>query len=313
MAEDSSWSFGLGLYAPYGASISWPQNTGFRAVATEGRLTYIRLNPVGAIKLGPNLSLGAGVMVDYGNINLEQGLLRRQNPFDNSFRFYGDGFSAGYNFGLLWQPQEKISLGATFRSRTTVNFEGKTDFEQQPIIQPTRLPASFEMEFPLTAVFGISFRPNPKWNFEVDADYTDWSSFGKLAIKQQGTPPFPVQKNIPVTMNWQPSWMFTGGVTRYLENDWHVSAGYVFNQNSVPDHYYSPLAADLDRHFFTVGVGRKGKRFDFDIAYQFGYGPSHEVTGSLPSSQPGRAVGQNADGTWGFTSHAVLLTVGLHF
>ena len=32
-----------------------------------------------------------------------------------------------------------------------------------------------EMEFPLTAVVGVSYGPTPKWNIEFDADYTDWS------------------------------------------------------------------------------------------------------------------------------------------
>jgi hypothetical protein len=87
----------------------------------------------------------------------------------------------------------------------------------------------------------------------------------------------------------------------------------VFNETSVPDDFYSPLAADLDRHFFTIGIGRKGKRFDFDLAYQFGYGPEHIVTGSTPPSQPGLFSGQRADGTYDFISHAVMVSVGLRF
>src|SRR5689334_11376830 len=55
--EDLPLSFGAGLYAPYGASIAWPQDTGFRSIATEGRVTYIRLNPVIACKVLPTLSL----------------------------------------------------------------------------------------------------------------------------------------------------------------------------------------------------------------------------------------------------------------
>lgn len=311
--EDSRWSFGAGLYAPYGAGISWPQDTGFRAVAIKGRLTYLRFNPVAAIELAPNLSLGVGLMADYGDINLEQGLLRREAPFDNSFRFSGDGFALGYNAGLLWQVHEKLSVGATFRSSTTVKFDGKTEFEQQPIIQPARSDASMEMQFPLTAVVGVSYRPTPKWNLEFDADYTDWSCVDDLTIKQRDAVPFPVQQDIPVTMRWRESWIFSAGVTRYLENGWHVSAGYVFNQNSVPDDYYSPLTADLDRHFVSVGLGRKGKRFDFDVAYQFGYGPEHQVSGSTPPSQPGLFAGQTADGRYEFISHAILVTLGLRF
>lgn len=311
--RDSKWTFGAGLYAPYGAGISWPQDTGFRAVATKGRLSYLRLNPVAAFELTPTLSLAVGVMGDYGNINLEQGLRPREQPFANSFRFQGEGWTVGYNAGVLWQPHDKLSFGATFRSQTTVDFDGKTEMEQQPIIRPTRLNASMEMEFPLTAVVGVSYRPSTNWNIEFDADYTDWSCVGKLTIKQEGTPPFPVQPNIPVNLYWKESWMFSAGVTRYLNHGWHVSAGYMFNQNSVPDDYYQPLVADLDRHFFTMGVGRTGRKYDFDVTYQFGYGPDHTVTGSLPPSQPGFAAGQNGNGTYDFISHAIFVSFGVHF
>jgi long-chain fatty acid transport protein len=310
---NSDWSFGLGLYAPLGAAIEWPQDTGFRAVAIYGRLTYIRCSPVVAIEIAPKLSFAGGVMLDYADIALEQGLLRREQPFDNLFRFSGDGWTMGYNFGLLWQPIDQLSFGMTYRSTTTVNFDGQTKFEQQPIIQPTTLPAEMEMRFPSTLAIGVSYRPTSKWNLEVNADYTDWGSLGRLTIRQGGTPPFPVQQNIPVNMNWEASLMLAVGATRYLENGWHVSAGYVLNQNSVPDDYYSPLAADLDRHFLSIGTGRRGKHFDFDVAYQFGYGPDHTVTGSTPPSQPGLFAGQSADGTYDFISHAVLVSVGYHF
>jgi len=49
--ENSPVSFGLGVYAPYGGKSSWPQDTGFRAVALDGSLTYLTINPVVAVKL----------------------------------------------------------------------------------------------------------------------------------------------------------------------------------------------------------------------------------------------------------------------
>jgi long-chain fatty acid transport protein len=310
--ESSPLSFGAGIFAPYGAGISWPQDTGFRAVATEGKLTYVTLNPVVALKLAPNFSIAGGMAVNYANISLKQGLLRTETPFANIFQFAGEGWSAGYNLGLLWQPHEKISLGASYRSTSMVRTKGHTTIEQQPIIAATERAAQADFTFPLNAIVGLSYRPTPKWNLEFDADYTDWSSFGTVTIQQE-PPPFPVKQNIPVTLDWQESWTYKFGVTRYFENRWHVSAGYVFNESSVPDAFYTPLAADLDRHFFSAGVGFRGRRYDFDLAYQFGYGPPHTVTGSTPSSTPARFVGQRADGTYDFLSHAVLITVGLHF
>ena len=119
-------------------------------------------------------------------------------------------------------------------------------------------------------------------------------SFGTITIRQSAPSPPILAQNVSLTLDWQPSWMFEFGVTRYLENGWHVSAGYVFNENSVPDAHYTPLVADLNRHFISVGGGLKGKRFDFDLAFQFGYGPARTVTGSEPSTA-GQIAGQSAD------------------
>ena len=182
-------SFGLGVYAPYGGSMSWPDSTGFRAVAMNGSLTYIRINPVVALKLAHNFSIAAGLMVDYGNMDLEQGMIATPLP-PNFFRFKGDGWGAGYNLGVLWQPMEQISIGATFRSSTTITFAGQTDAEKLSQLPLTYESAQADFTFPLTAVFGLSYRPTPKWNLEFDADYTDWSSFGTITIRQ--APEFPV-------------------------------------------------------------------------------------------------------------------------
>jgi long-chain fatty acid transport protein len=310
-------SAGLGVYAPYGGAISWPSGaepggTGFRTVGTQSSLTFIRINPVLAFKLGDKFSIGAGLMVDYAKIDLEQGLRPLPQPA-NYFKFGGSGWAVGYNVGALWHPIDQISLGATFRSQTSFTLNGTTGMEQQPAIRATSLPANMDLTFPLTVVVGLSYRPTPKWNLEFDADYTDWSSIGKTTIYQQGTPPYPVHNPIRVNFGWQGSWMYEFGATRYFDDGWHASAGYTFNQNSVPNNYYTPLVTDMDRHFFNLGAGHNGKLFDFDITYQLGYGPDHLVTGSLPSSSPGFSSGQRANGTYAFFSQAVMLAVGVHF
>jgi long-chain fatty acid transport protein len=314
--KDAPLSFGLGVYAPFGGNMRWPEDTGFNTVAVSGSLKYITINPVMALKVSPTFSVGGGVMVNYGNINMSQGLLTYPTPQANYFNFSGDGWSVGYNLGVLWQPHPKISFGATFRSSASLNFQGNTDFQLQPhpYPAPAQRNASANFTFPLTAVLGVSYRPTPKWNLEFDANCTDWNSFNTVNIEQSPPPVSnPFHQNIPVNLGWQASWMYEFGVTRYFDSGWHLSAGYAFNENSVPNTYYTPLAADMDRHFFSIGTGFKGKTFDFDVAYQFGYGPAHTVTGSTPSSTPGQFAGQSADGNYSFTSQAVIVSAGIHF
>ena len=308
--EDFPVSFGLGVYAPFGGKSSWPQDTGFRSVALDGSLTYVTINPVVAVKLPFNFSIGGGVMVNYAEMELEQGLAIHQLPLINFFRFTGNGWSVSYNLGLLWQPIKQVSVGASFRSPARVTLDGQTSDEFQGIgLAETQQSAQADFEFPLTAVLGISYRPTPKWNIEFDTDYTDWSSFGTVTIQQSSA----LTGNVLGTLDWQASWMYEFGVTRYFESGWHASAGFVYNENSVPNAYYYPIVADMDRYFLSAGTGYKGKHFNFDITYQFGYGPTHTVTGSQPSFIPAVTTGQTADGKYDFISHAVMVSVGWRF
>jgi long-subunit fatty acid transport protein len=88
-----------------------------------------------------------------------------------------------------------------------------------------------------------------------------------------------------------------------------LSAGYIYSENAMTDAHYTPLVADEARHWLSIGTGCKRRRFNFDIAYQFGFGDGvRTVSGSAPS-----ATGQTVDGEYECFSHALLVTIGMHF
>ena len=118
---------------------------------------------------------------------MNQGLASLPSAFYQFFNFTGDGWSVGYNAGILWQPYEKISFGATFRSSANDEFPRQHGFRIAAGIlttTPAQRNASASFTFPLTTVFGVSYRPTPKWNIEFDANYTGWNSFDTVTIEQ---------------------------------------------------------------------------------------------------------------------------------
>jgi len=322
--EDLPLSFGLGVYSPYGLSSRWPDDSGFRTVATEAELTYFCFNPVVAYQILPNLSIGGGMTVNRAEVRLQQGLFWPAQNFDG-FKFKGDSWSVGFNAGLLWKATEQWSFGVNFRSSTQFDLKGYTEaFNSVDLPSPAfpggslppfahRSDAEAGFRFPLNVVMGVSYRPNPKWNFEFNADYTDWNYLNTVVVQQENAwppAPFPplLPNSIPVPLNWDSSWYYEFGVTRYFENGWTVSGGYIFNENSVPDATYNPLVYDLDRHFWSVGAGYHWDRASVDVAYQFGYGPTRTVRGSAPSP-----AGQSADGEYRFLNHALFVSLGWRF
>jgi len=316
----SDFGFGLGVFAPFGLSTKWPDDTGFRTIATQGSLDYYTINPVVAWKASAALSLGAGLTFNHADLDLQRGLIWPAQPHDK-FQFTGDGWDVGYNLGVLWRPYEKVSLGVSYRSETTIDLEGNTRYQNSVAIPPTPplfpgfpsfppqdVDAETTFPYPSHLIMGISFRPTPEWNLEFNADYANWSRLDQVTVKQEsGFPPLTPQ-DLTLALDWRDSWYYELGVTRYLAGGWSLSAGYIYNENSVTDNYYSPLIADLDRHFLTLGTGYRGKQFSFDVAYQYGHGPTRTVSGSATSP-----TGQSADGDYEFDSHALAASVGWRF
>jgi long-chain fatty acid transport protein len=291
-------AFGLGVYSPYGLSMDWPYDAPWvkAGLPNSGEIDYVRLNPVIAYQPFQSLSIAAGPMMDYAEAELKSSYLLG-NPAmvgPSQFRFRGRDTDAGFNAGILWHPLEQHSFGLTYRSATDMNFKGHAD-----TLQLGSAAGSANYHFPQTLAGGYSFRPTPKWNFEVDGDWSDWTTLRYLRFQSSQ----PIYNSITLPFNWSPTWMFEFGATRYLGDGWQVSAGYMYSENTVPTADFNPLVPDSDRHIFSVGVGKKYKRISWNVAYQLAWGPPRNV--NLPGSP--------IDGSYEFLSNALSVNLGYHF
>jgi long-chain fatty acid transport protein len=292
--QDVPLTLGLGLYAPYGLAIEWPNTAPFASAGYKGSLTYLTLNPVLAWKVCSNLSIAAGITVNYGDLDLSETI----GFFPGSqFRYHGSDFTPGANAGVLWQPITELSLGASYRSETRMKFSGTSSLTGTPFDGSVHADTPFD--FPQWAVAGISYRPTPKWNFEFDVDWTDWNQLKTVTIS--ATPP--AGAAVPLAFNWQDSFFYEFGATYYFENDWHVSGGYIYSTSSMTDSSFNPVVPDSVRHIWSVGVGSKYKNLSWDASYQLAWGPDRTI--NIP--------GNPANGTYEFLSHAISVSVGYHF
>ncbi len=281
-------SFGVGLYSPFGLSMLWPDNSGFRSLAIEADLLYSTLNPVVAYKMG-SLSLAVGPSLNYSQIKITRGLAAPNDMLE----FFGDGFSYGFNAGALWQPVRQWSLGANYRSSSTMDYSGHSTYNYPIPIPAARTPTTASFEFPQTVSGGISYRPTEKWNLEFDIDWTDWNSVRTLTLN--GTKNIPgIGTDLQFPLNWHGSWFYEAGVSRYFTNGWFVSAGYFYSTESNPDKFYTPLDPDTDLHAGCLGFGQKGEHWRWAVTGQIITGPARTVSGS----QPNPVTGQSADGSY---------------
>ena len=308
--KNKPFSFGLGMYAPYGLALEWPEDSGFRTIITEAKLQYLTINPVVALQVSRTFSIAAGPTINYAKASLEQGILVPSSLYNNSqnallglppndeFEIEGDDFAYGFNVGLLWQPIRELSFGATYRSGTTMNFRGNSEANPYTPSEITTLG----FDFPQQAVVGVSYRPTPSWNFEFNAHWSDWDTLNSVTIqKNSGDAVLP--------LNWKASWMYEFGASYYFQNGFALSAGYIFSENSIPDANYFPAVPDTDLHFMNFGISYRRKNWLYALAYQYVTGPWNKVRNSQSTS----LVGETADGDYKYDNHAFSVSIGYHF
>jgi len=199
---------------------------------------------------------------------------------------------------LLWTPHSQWSAGVSYHSATDFTFRGHSTAAPYT----SREETDAGLPFPQFVMAGVSFRPNDRWNVEVDIDWTDWDALNTVTFqKPSGDAPFP--------FNFQSSFVYGVGATRYLRDGKFGQGGYFFSENSVPDKNFNPAVPDTDQHSFSIGVGRKTNRWSWAATYQVLTGPWRTVSGSESTS----LAGESADGRYKFLNHALNVSVGYRF
>jgi long-chain fatty acid transport protein len=314
--KQSALSYGLGIYAPFGLGLEWPEDSGFRTMAIEGRLTFITINPTVAWQVHRTLSIAAGPTINYSRAKLRQGVVVPSSlvgvmAVPDEFRFRGDDYGFGAHVGMRWEPCEQWAFGVNYRSPTSMKYEGTTDLTFPTLMGQIVVPqtaTTAELEFPQNVSFGVSYRPTPNWSIEVAADWTDWSSVGNLVF--QGTTDF-TGGPITLPLNWRASWFYHLGATRTWANGYFASIGYFFSQNSTSEQNFSPYVPDTDLHVGSLGGGRRGKNWDWALAFQMITGPRRLVDESQSTSRS-PAI-ESANGHYRFFVPAATFSVGYHF
>jgi long-chain fatty acid transport protein len=294
--KDSAFSYGFGIYAPFGLGVEWSTNTPFSTLALKSELMFITFNPVVAWQVTPTLSIAAGPTINWAKVDLRQAIGLAPN---DEFDFDGDGWTFGATAGLLWKPHEKWAFGLNYRTPTAVDFEGKSQLKPYAPEENT----SAELDFPQSVGGGIAYWPTPEWNVEVYLIWTDWDVVDNTTFKRPSG-------NIPFTLNWESSIMTGIGATRYLDNNrWFISAGYFFSQHSTSEANYTPLVPDTDLHVGSAGFGYKGEHWNYALSLQLITGPWRVID----SSAANPISGETADGKYSWLNGAVNFSIGYHF
>jgi long-chain fatty acid transport protein len=276
-------NFGLGIFSPYGLGFRWdnPETFSGRFISQNIFVQSVDLNPVLSFQPFPEVAFAVGADYRFSKVMLErnQGVI---NPFSNSIVDVAhvklntdltDNHGWGWNAGILIKPVPQLSIGAAFRSKINVKYDGTATFQQRltgdprfdPLVaaqlpQGTH-PVTTELEFPATVNLGAAVVLPGAFTVSGEADWTKWTSFRTLDVL------FPdlTGRDLHRTVDWHNSWAYRVGLEKKFAN-LAVRAGYYRDKTPQPVENAGPILADNDRNGFTLGLGYNTERWGVDLS-----------------------------------------------
>jgi len=268
--------FGVGIYSPFGiGGRKWDENGLTRYSSVENMIATISINPTIAYQILPSLSIGAGVDFMISKMKSEKRI--DQSAFgagDGKVTMEGLGTGWGYNFGILFIPDKRWSLGLSYRSRIKVTHKGDIELTHiapplQPLFGGSRFKTDMETPatFPEMMSVGIAFRPDEKLTISAEFEYGGWSTFEDAEIKLENQVPEAGFADSSTPLNWKDAWIAKIGADYKLNDKLAVRGGYAFVKTQVPEHTLEASSPESDNHNISVGLGYKTKQITLDVFY----------------------------------------------
>lgn len=341
---------GISFYTPYGSAINWGMNWPGAVLNQKVNLATYTVQPTVSWRITPRLSVGAGLMISWGTVDLNKGLVTADDmdkvlpvvgmltgqsyPLFNgvtpaSVNLKGTADMAlGFNVGAMFDVSDKVTIGASFRSKMLMKVKGgeahvsfanevakKLLEDKVGLIDQANFSAS--MPLPYVLVFGASYRPAPRWTVAADIQLTGWKTYRRLDIEFPGVANGAFNQHID--KNYRNAWCLHLGGEWAATEKLDVRAGLMIDQTPVNDNHYNPETPGMTKIEPTVGLSFrpiKQLSVDFSFMYVAGLGKNN-VQGSyenfIAKAFPGLGLEQYPVVKGDYRVHAFAPAIGLRY
>lgn len=210
------------------------------------------------------------------------------------------------NIGVLWEPIDWFALGAVYQGGSKTKITGQYTFQAEPMLRrfidgihssllgpivagvlgmPQSIPeiqkgnATAILPFPHRVQFGIKLKPTPRFQLNVDANYTDWRTWDALTIKFDQSIkllemarlfgiPDPTQLRMP--RGYRSVWHFGYGFQAKVNDRLTMRFGYEPRKSSVPLDKIDLVVPMPDTKLFSIGANyRLSESTDISVAASY--------------------------------------------
>jgi len=271
-ALSDSFAVGLGIYTPYGSNVTWPTDWEGSHLVNEIELQAIFIQPTLSYQIFENVSLGVGAMIAIGGVdfnrNASRSLTDEQGNRSNVSISDSGVIGYGWNAGILFTPNENLSIGFNYRSLIDIESEDGeatfSNFPNSPLV-PANGTQGFKATLPLPAeaTLGVSYKLD-KWLFAFDYNRAFWSEYENLDID------FEIANDSENPRNYKDASAYRFGV-QYLATDaLTLRGGFYFDESPVQSGFFAPETPRNDSVGYTAGLSYAfSPQFSIDASFLY--------------------------------------------
>lgn len=253
MPINNDWSFGIAAYSPYGLRVLWDHDPNQNSAALYSwESTYYRtvVSPTAAYKISDKLSAGLGVSL--GHSVFHTGKTVPANPLTGTPGLTAlkleaeDDFNYSFNVGVLYKPNDDISMGLTYRSVTNTDFDGDIY-----IAGKKTAPVSIKYDHPQSVQGGIRYNFLSDLAIETDLVWTNWD----INRNQIEKTPMAPGGAFHHARDWENTVQYKIGAEWQATESLILRSGYTYDPSPVPDETFDIGWPDTDRSVYNIGMG----------------------------------------------------------
>lgn len=263
---NDKWTVGAGLYSNFGTKTEFDSDYAANGFGGLTDVKSVNLALAASYRINQQWSVGGGLDVIYGQGKLQRYMPEAEIPNTGGattprvdlIDIDADGIGYGFNLGTVYELNDRNRFGLSYRYSPELEVDGDMSYAAADISD-----SKLKMPLPDMAEFSGFHKLNDKFAVHYSVQWIQWSEFDKLETTNG------------VTLNtyeWQDGWHYAIGGTYYMNNDWTLRTGLMYD-TSAQDEKTSISVPDSERQWYSAGFTYHldaKSNIDFGVTYLLG-------------------------------------------
>lgn len=316
-------AFGFSVVSPYGLSTNWDTSSPVRYQATHTKLLTVNASPELAGKLTDNLSIGAGLDLQWAKVKFNsvlgspaalqflqgQGALVIPTTLDSTSNNEGSSFGIGLHAGLFSTfNDDHTRVGLNYQSKISHKFYGSSTLTGRladpALTDPdavfrSNLLVSNDVKLPDVVTLSGYQDLNAKWALLGSVVYTGWSSFKSIELNNVAAFSADLGEQVLVDAtareDYRNAWRASVGANYRVNDKWMMRFGGGYDQTPTVAAERDVRLPDADRWALSIGSHYQVKpNVGIDVGYTYLFASDDSKVNKTQVLSPASSTNVNA-------------------